>query len=178
MKARCEQKGSTLVVSLIMLVLITLVAVSAIRFGVVNLKIAGNAQVQTEATTAAQTTIENLIEEINVAENLDAIQAKAALSVVTGSQSYPVAVVKPACKISVPVLNQELNTASAADIPCFESADSDFAYKPDGTPIGKLSACNRQQWDLEVSVNDASTGASLTMVQGLSVRVPAQVACN
>lgn len=178
MTPRSRQEGSTLVISLIMLVLITLVAVSAIRFGVVNLKIAGNAQVHTEATTAAQTTIENLIEEIIDAENLDAIQAKAAAPVVTGSQSYPVAVVKPVCRVSVPVLNQDLDTAKAADIPCFESADTDVAFKPDGTPVGKLSACNSQQWDLEVSVDDATTGASLTMVQGLAVRVPAQVACD
>ena len=178
MSLQRAQRGTSLIISLIMLVLLTLLAVSAIRFGVVNLKIAGNAQVQTEATTAAQSTIENLIEEINAAENIDAIQARAAAAVSTGSQNYPVAVVKPACNVSVPVLNQDLDTSSAADVPCFESADTDVAYKPDGTPIGKLSACNRQQWDLQVTVNDPATGAAFTMVQGLSVRVPAQVACN
>ena len=52
MSAR-RQKGMTLVVALVMLVVLTLLVVSAIRFGNINLRIAGNAQSEAEATSAA-----------------------------------------------------------------------------------------------------------------------------
>lgn len=55
------QLGSSLLVSLIMLVIITLLALSAIRASNINLRIAGNVQTRDEALSAAQQAIEQYV---------------------------------------------------------------------------------------------------------------------
>ena len=56
--ARHSQRGVTLVVGMIMLVLITLVVLASFHLGRNNLVIVGNAQQRNDALTAAQQTIE------------------------------------------------------------------------------------------------------------------------
>ena len=56
-----RQRGATLLVSLIMLVVLTLFAVSAFNLSSVNLKIAGNYQDQKEMEAIAQQAIEQVI---------------------------------------------------------------------------------------------------------------------
>jgi Tfp pilus assembly protein PilX len=56
-----SQRGVTLVIALIFLVVITLIVVSAIKSTNVNSKIAGNMQVQREAEAATQQAIEAVI---------------------------------------------------------------------------------------------------------------------
>ena len=56
-----QQRGSTLLVALIMLALLTLVAVSAINSTTTSLQMVGNAQFSEEADAAAQQAIENVI---------------------------------------------------------------------------------------------------------------------
>lgn len=60
MKMRAQQ-GATLVIALIMLVLLTLFAVSALNTGTTNLKVVGNMQTRNEAFNAAQQVIEATI---------------------------------------------------------------------------------------------------------------------
>lgn len=55
------QRGATLLVSLIMLVVLTLFVISAINLTNVNLRIAGNMQIQGETQAAAQQAIDQLI---------------------------------------------------------------------------------------------------------------------
>jgi Tfp pilus assembly protein PilX len=61
MNARHSQQGATLIVSLIMLVVMTLFAVSAINLSTMNLKIAGNMQAQRLMEMAAQDAIERML---------------------------------------------------------------------------------------------------------------------
>ena len=56
-----KQHGATLITALIMLIVLTLLVVSGIRSSSTNLRIAGNMQMQEEATAAAQQAIENVI---------------------------------------------------------------------------------------------------------------------
>lgn len=56
-----QQRGATLLVSLIMLVVLTLFVISAINLTSVNLRIAGNMQIQKEIEAAAQIGIEKII---------------------------------------------------------------------------------------------------------------------
>ena len=84
MKNPHRQSGITLVVSLIMLVVLTLLVVSAIRFGNINLRIAGNAQTEAEASAATQVALEQMLQEINTTEKVDTIAAKPAVIISTG----------------------------------------------------------------------------------------------
>ena len=56
-----SQRGATLIVSLIMLVVMTLFAVSAINLSSMNLKIVGNMQAQRLMEMAAQDAIERMV---------------------------------------------------------------------------------------------------------------------
>ena len=58
---RRGQRGISLVVGLIMLLLMTLLAISAFQASNVNLRIAGNMQVRQETLAAAQTATEQVL---------------------------------------------------------------------------------------------------------------------
>jgi Tfp pilus assembly protein PilX len=66
---RAKQRGATLLVGLIMLVLLTLLSVSAINISTVNLHITGNMQAQVEAAAATQQAIEGIIDDIDNFKN-------------------------------------------------------------------------------------------------------------
>lgn len=61
MSISIRQTGSTLLISLIMLVLLTLFVLSAINLTNVNLRVSGNMQVQEEAEAAAQQAIDEVL---------------------------------------------------------------------------------------------------------------------
>jgi competence protein ComGC len=174
---RQTQKGVTLVVSLIMLVVLTLLVVSAIRFGSINLKIASNAQAEVEASAATMVAIEKQIEAMNLADKIDTVPAQPALVVATGGKNYTVKVSKPYCVLSSSVVTTQLNPANAADRACIGNTNFDPIFDKDGNPIPQPTECKNQQWDVAAEVNDLSSGAKLEMVQGVSLRVDAKVQC-
>lgn len=174
-----KQRGATLLVGMIMLVVLTLLVVFAIRSGNTNLRIAGNMQAQAEVGAATQQAIEQVIEQIKLpATDISQIKAQT-LTIPVGSSTYVVNVqaMNDKCLVEVPVLNAELDPANPNDVPCFESPDEDKAIKADGKLTTKPSACKSQQWEIEAGVTDANTGANVTQVQGISIRVPATVTC-
>lgn len=177
MNRRRFQSGITLVVSLIMLVVLTLLVVSAARFGIINLKISGNAQLEAEATAATQVAIEKTMELVVAVEKIDTIPAQPELVVSTGGNTYKVNVKKPACVLTKNVPLTTLDHNSAIDRPCISNAPQPTQFDHNGIPIPKPTACKDQQWDIAANVADASSGANVTMLQGVSLRVPAQVQC-
>lgn len=174
---RRAQRGITLVVSLIMLIVLTLLVVSAIRFGNINLRIAGNAQAEAEAAASAQVGLEKTLALMDAAAKPSDVNAQN-FTVSTGGLSYTVAVTKPACVFSRNIFTTELDPTKTADKPCYEGAPTDPIFDSDGKPIPQPSACKEQQWDAQSSVADTSrSGAKVTVLQGVSMRVSAEVAC-
>lgn len=177
MRHRSREQGITLVVSLIMLIVLTLIVVSAIRFGNINLRIAGNAQADAEAAAAAQVGLERVVALVQAADKPNNVSAQT-YTVSTGGMSYSVAVAKPGCVYSRNVLNQELDATKPADRACYEYDPTDAGFDANGKKIPPSSACKDQQWDVQSTVNDtASTAAKVTVVQGVSTRVSAEVQC-
>ncbi len=180
MKHVARERGITLIVSLIMLMVLTLLVVSAIRFGNINLQIAGNVQSQSEAAAATQIAIERVLQQVKTASSIQSIAAFPASApqvINAGGASYKVASTAPACLLKKPVSNADLNPAKASDIPCFESQDQDKQETADGQTTTSPSACNDQRWTVQANVLDDTTGTKVTTVQGFAVRVSAQVAC-
>jgi Tfp pilus assembly protein PilX len=174
-----KQKGATLLVGMIMLVVLTLLVVFAIRSGNTNLKIAGNMQAQTEVSAATQQVIEQVIEQIKLpATDISQIKAQT-FTVPAGNASYTVTVqaMSDKCLVEVPVLNADLNPTNPNDVPCFESPDEDKAITATGQLTTKPSACKTQQWEIEAGVTDVNSGAKATQLQGITIRVPATVTC-
>jgi len=183
MRAQSHQSGLTLVVSLIMLIVLTLLVVSAIRFGNINLKITGNAQTQTEAAAAAQVAVEQQIQSVlNGSAKLSNIAA-ATSPVSTGGTSYAVATTKPACQLTKDVDTQTLNSNSSSDQLCFNQGNLTGPTQQLGGGTGVVmpsQACKDQQWELSAGVTDTGSGGSgakVTVLQGVSLRVSAEITC-
>lgn len=176
---RHPQQGLTLLVSLIMLIVLTLLVLSAVRFGNVNLRIANNTQSKAEATAAANVALEQVLDAAKAAPNLDQLNVGGkSYTVKTGGRSYTVATAKPTCNLSRPVANSELNPNDPGDLKCFESQDAEKAITANNGTTTALSACNTQLWSVQADVEDGQTGAKVTSVQGFQVRVFSQTACN
>lgn len=176
MKGR--QSGITLVMSLIMLIVLTLLVVSAVRFGNINLKIAGNAQTEAEATAATQVGIEQTLQKVkDPATDPSTVLAQPALAVSTGGASYTVNVAKPTCVLTKNIKNVELDPTNNDDRLCFGSADPDSLVGSDGKLLAAPTSCKGQQWDIAATTQDAATGAQVAMLQGVSLRVSAEVQC-
>ncbi|OZA22020.1 MAG: hypothetical protein B7X93_13230 [Hydrogenophilales bacterium 17-61-9] len=142
------QRGATLIVGLIMLVLLTLVVTSAFMLSASNLKAVGNMQFRNEAIAAASKAIEQVLgspftnapgaEDINV--DIDN----------NGSIDYVVNIAKPECvraTVAAPGASSSLALSMAMS----------------------TSSHWNTVWDVVAVVNDAVSGASVQMRQGVRV---------
>lgn len=179
LQARHTQKGATLLVGMIMLVVLTLLVVFAIRSGNTNLKIAGNMQSQTEASAATQQLIEQVVAQIALPNTDISLIPAQKVTVSIGNSSYNVSVtaMKNQCIFSTPVLNSSLSTSNPNDVPCFETTDEDKAITASGNLTTKPSACSTQQWEIDVKATDNLSGVEVNQIQGVSVRVPSTTSC-
>lgn len=175
---RTAQAGMTLVIALVMLVVLTLLVVSAVRFGNINLRVAGNVQSEAEASAAAQVAVESTVATMAASSNISSIAAQPALAVSTGGRTYTVNVKAPNCIFSKQVRTDTLDPTKAADRVCFEGSDQDKLITATGALSATPSACKDQQWDVVAQVADTNQSeAAVTMLQGAAVRVGAQVVC-
>jgi len=165
-----RQNGATLVTALVMLVVLTLMVISAIKSSTVNLRIAGNMQIQEEAIAAAQQTTEQML-----SFNFTALPAAQNVTTTIGSTAYPVAVPTPVCKGSRPLLNSEPNLPQT----CLSSGSlqNTGIIFSSGVASGGTSWCYAQQWEVQTNATDPNTGATTIMHQGVSLNVPAGTGC-
>jgi Tfp pilus assembly protein PilX len=176
-KTRHAQSGLTLVMSLIMLIVLTLLVVSAIRFSNVNLRLAGNAQTQAESAAAAQVAIEQVIKNVlDGTTNLSSV-ATSTTTVSTGGATYSVTVTKPKCNMNQNVDTTTLDPSKASDRACFGLGSNEAMMTSGGGLTSGPSACKDQMWDIAASVGDGASGAKVEMLQGVSLRVGAEVSC-
>ena len=167
-----QQRGSTLLVALIMLMLLTLIAVSAINSTTASIQIVGNAQFREEARSAAQQAIEG-----TMSGNFTAAPASATLTI----GSYTANVILPVCTGSKPLKNADLDKDDPLDAPCFSTStvsQSGIIYASGVPSATGQSWCLQQQWDVQATVNDSNvTGARVDIHQGVGMRVPAGTEC-
>jgi len=157
--SRHNQRGVTLFVGMIMLVLITLMVTTAFTLSNTNLKAVGNMQAKDEATAAANVAIEQLLsspftaapaaENINVDINND------------GNNDYVVSIATPVCirasiDTSVPAVQSSVTLGAAM------SSSASYQWNT--------------LWDITAEVNDAKTGAKTIVNTG--VRVLMDAACT
>ena len=147
------QRGATLIVGLIMLVLITLLVTSAFTLSTSGLKSVGNMQARDEAIAAGNKAIEQVVsspftnspvaETVNVDLNND------------GTTDYVVAFNTPIC-------------VSAAEIPGTTVSPSSQSLGPKFNP--STSNLYETVWDLDANVTDPNgSGAAVRVHQGVRV---------
>lgn len=172
-----KQQGATLIISLIMLMVVTMLVVYSMRSGNTNLRIAGNMQFQAEAYAATEVGIEQLIEQIRATDLISKIPAQTIPVSLNGLQYNVQAAAPGKCLMEVTVLNDSLKD-TPEDQPCRSEIGKDIILGFDGKPITAPSECKNQLWELRADVIDSMSGARLTQIQGLTVRVPATVNCS
>lgn len=151
-----RQRGIVLIISLIMLMVLTLIAVSAIRLSTVNLRTIANSQSRTEAMSTAQRTID-LILSSNFTDNIAGTAQT--LTVTEGGKSYSVVVARPCLVRTVPVQNISLDITKADDLKCLDTLSNPY------------SACADTVWQLQATSTSGWFGANVSVTQGTGIRM-------
>jgi hypothetical protein len=166
-KPATRQRGATLLVGLIMLLLLTLQAIAAFHTSTAQLRITGNTQDRRAAETAANHAIAETLGAGQFAVDPSRVAA-VPLAVDTdgdGAADFTVTVV-PVCRGVKPLAPSTIDADSAIDFACVS-----------GTAFGSASLCAVAQWDVQASAVVASgaaqTGASAEIHQGAAVRMTA-----
>lgn len=152
MRTKLNQQGSTLLVSLIFLVVITLFGVSAINTSSLNLRIAANSQFQQQAVAAAQLGIEKAIGSLTTFTSPST--QTMALDVDRDGDTDYTAIISPAVCIS-------------------SKAASGYSAEYCATGACPIDT----NWELVSTINDTSTGAKVTLRQGVKVRLAGGSTC-
>ena len=177
----CSQHGATLIVSLIMLLLITLLAVASFHLGKSNLQIAGNMQQRKQAFTAAQSAIEEVISSPQFTTTpANAIpnpcgQANTTCTDVNGDGVSDITtVVNPTCVAIEPTPVASLDFTNANDAGCIVGVNQNFGMAGNA---GANSLCANSLWDVRATASDATTSAQYVINEGTAVRVPVNSIC-
>ena len=179
-----RQRGATLIVALILLVLLTLFALSSLNTANTSLKVTGNMQAKTEALNAAQEAIETVISTpqfIADPDNAVVNPCGAANTLCTdvtadGMPEYTTALLpKPACVTVKPIKNETLNLGDAEDLGCSTGQQQQFGVA--GAATGN-SLCANSVWEVSARTTSDTTGAAVTVRQGVGVRISADDAAG
>jgi len=160
-----RQRGLAMVIGMIMLVLLTLLVVSAINSSSVNLRITGNMQAQDEARAMAQQAIERVL---GVKANFyPTPTGQAATNYYvdnnsTGNAVYSVSVAAPVCKGAAkqfPGRTADCINGARAGLFCWDTL-----------------------WEVVATATDAKTGVRQVITQGVAIPFepgfnPATVSC-
>jgi len=157
---RDRQRGITLIVGLIFLVLITLMVTAAFTLNSTNLKSVGNMQFRNESIAAADKALEQVI---GVSFPTGFVSVPATTQTLTldinndGTDDYTVSVAPPSC-IQVTQLASTVSSGSCG-----------------GIRAGSLSGCTAPQWsslwDVKATVTDTASGASVVVNEGFRVQL-------
>lgn len=182
-----RQRGATLVVALVFLVLMGLFAVTAFLSSSTELRIVGNMQARNEGIAAAQVAIEQAVQGNTFANQPDQLAATPVAVDIDhdGSPDYTVAFTpRPTCYRVRTVKNSELDATLATDAACIRSGtvQTPGLELPDPATAGLLadnSLCADTDWNLRAEATGARNRLRVAVQQGLSIRmVAADAAAN
>lgn len=179
-----KQRGATLLIGLIMLVLMTLAAITAYNLGRGNLRVIGNQQHQIEAATSARSALEEIASNTYFSAtpalpfgagntksydvNGDGVADVTVTVGAAGSSTNP-----PPCVKSYQILPVDPNDPTAQG--CASSVQQSFGVAG-ATTWG--AQCADMVWEITAVATDNTTQASTTAVQGIRVRDDANKAVN
>lgn len=160
-----RQKGAVLLVALIMLLLVTLLALSSFNVTQTNLKVVQNMESRGMAKYAANAAIEEAMSSARFLSSPNSVfdqsceQANRKCYDFNGDTRVDVAVTldSPSCIIVLPIKNSELDIMNPADASCF------IQNSPN-------SMCVNSVWEMRATARDVLTGAEVVVRQGVAVR--------
>lgn len=160
-----RQQGLVLVVSLIMLVAVTLMVVTASNLAQSNLKVVQNMESREMARSAAMAAVEEAISSGRFTESPDSVFSESCELANTKCYDYngdgvddvTVEVALPTCTIVTPIRNSDLDV--------FNSPAQASCYLPPAV----YSMCANSVWEFQATARDAVTGAEVSVRQGVSI---------
>jgi Tfp pilus assembly protein PilX len=183
-----RQRGATLIVTLIMLVVITLFAVSAFNSSNINMKVVGNMQSQAEAMAASQRAIEETVSHTDFyntpANAIPAPCGNAPNTLCTDlngdgvNELQTTLTPNPSCVQGYIIKTSDLKiTQSSDDLACIQAQQQGTFAVAGATPTGD-SICAKTVWNITAQTltygqTVASSDVNVTVTSGVSLRVPA-----
>ena len=159
-----RQGGMTLLVSMIMLVVLTLFAITAIRTGNIGFKIVGNQQAQKLMEGAAQQAIEQTISNLGNFDPADPLLVAAATS--TARQRVCINAAAGDPPVAVPPATCASGTqVDVLPVRCISTRRSQY------DSLTQATATYDNQWEIVATVTDSLTGAKATYHQGVKIRM-------
>jgi Tfp pilus assembly protein PilX len=172
-----RQSGMTLVIAMIMLVLMTLFAVTSFNLGKSSLQIVSNMQQRSQTTVAAQSTIDEAISNTFFFQNPSSVFAIPCTVANTrcydlngdGTMDITTTLTpNPYCTTAKTIKQASLNLSNPDDLGCSIGVSQSFGIV--GSTPGD-SLCANSQWELTAVASDNVTQAQATVTQGVTVRV-------
>jgi hypothetical protein len=167
------ETGSALIVAIVFLLLLSTLALAALRSSTTNVMIVGNMQARQEAQATAQMLIERTISDDEFARNPGGVKAKAGVTADLNGDGTPDATARLTevrCIRARPVPLADLDPTNPDHAICFGSASvaNPGLLPVAGAPAGSL--CADTEWEITSQATDARSGVSVTLSQGATVR--------
>jgi Tfp pilus assembly protein PilX len=173
-----RERGATLVVALVFLVMLALFGLSAYQTSVTDQKSSGNMQARNEALNAAQQAIETTISTQQfVVTPTDALIPRPCVNANVfcsdydgdGVAEYTVQLQPaPSCVGNKIIKVIELDVANSEDLGCAVGQVQQFGIA--GAVAGD-SLCANTTWNITAQASSATSGAQMTLSQGVGIRV-------
>lgn len=170
---RNRQRGLTMFVAMIILVMVTLLVVSAFRVSNTNLKIVASMQGRQEAMASGQAAIEQVLSSPFFTENPTIVAATPIAVDINGdgTSDFDVSMGTPRCVRTAPVVMS--NPPTKLQLDCAGSSRYPSATTP--------TWCSNTVWELSATTTDRLTAAKTTVRQGVGMTVEitnAKAACS
>ena len=178
-----DQRGAALFAVLVLLFVMGWFALSAFRISSQQLQIVGNGQAEQQALAAAQRAIDLTISSNAFSKDPAAVAAIPIASDIDadGDEDFTARLEPtPKCIRVRPIKTMELDIAKVGDRACLQSVggSGNLVVRPGGVVASGDSLCANSEWNIAAAVTDATTNTSVTIQQGVAIRVVATDAKN
>lgn len=180
MVTRYQQRGMTLVVGLIILVLMTLLAVTSFNMGKNDLNMVGNMQQRDQAMDAARSVLQKTISSttfmntpataiIGTCSGVNVNNADCFDTNGDGTDDVKVAITPaPTCVKAQTILNSSLDMSKPDDLGCAVGVSNQSGIV--GGSSSGASLCANTVWEINTVATDLSSGAEATVSAGAAAR--------
>lgn len=187
MKRMSQQRGATLLIVMIILIMLTLFAVSALNTGNINLKVVGNMQTRAEAGDISQGVIDQTLSTVafietpgNAIPNPCGTPNTVCTDInVDGANDYTTTLTpQPQCVQARVIKLNELTIALGSDDLACVQAQQQGTFGIQGATGSGDSLCGQSVWELTAQTlmsgtTTANSPVNVTTTQGVAVRIKA-----
>lgn len=183
MTSHKQQRGVTLILALIMLVVSTMIVLSSFNIGLSSLQVVDNFQQRSQALNAAQTTLDTVISDSTFTDTTATVLSNANCPSTLGAAINTTCVdvygdsktvlqvallPAPTCAQTKAVNQASLDLSNSEDLGCVVGISNNFGLAGAG---GAGSLCSDSLWEVNVVATEPKSNAKATVTEGIAIRV-------